>query len=167
MSCTECGNPHTLWPSQVKLCDACMAKADPVKLVGKPVTLIWEDDWSRLVTQVFGKPYQFQQQGEMHGQNSIYAFTVPENFDDWDIEGVDRDIQEWLTKEMPRTETHPAVKDGQVVYVERDRDEWPPRDLTVKLWWLRENYPDFDVVMCALARKGLIDPGEYALHIWW
>ena len=35
------------------------------------------------------------------------------------------------------------------------------------LTWLRDNYPDFEDVMCVLASKGLIDPGKYALHTWW
>ncbi|MBB3752468.1 hypothetical protein FHT44_004980 [Mycolicibacterium sp. BK634] len=137
------------------------------KLTGKNITLILESDWSELVAEVFDRPYNFQQQAGCRSNDTIWKFTVPESFKDWDLNAVDAAIEQWRNSEPHRNEQIPAVRDGKVVYVEHPRREWPMSDFSLKLWWERENWPEFEDVMCVLARRGLIDPGEYALHIWW
>lgn len=152
MQCSVC-NTTIRYDSKTGLCTKHLPGSEPKKLVAEDTKLILESDWSDLVVQVYGRPYQFQQQGEMKGQNTIYEFTVPESFDNWDISGVDAEIQEWLNATPPREE----IGEGDSSITE----------FRVTLWWLRENYPDFETIMIDLARRGLIDPGSYALHTCW
>lgn len=153
------------WPSQIKLCDKHMAEAPPVPIAFKPVNLIWEHDFSRLVTQVYGKPYCFQQQGEKMGQDTLYKFEVdpPEELTD-EVEAWATDmITEWLQAEPPpERESYISAETGQLAWKER-----PKNDFETRLWWLRDNYPQFDAIIIDLRRRGLIEPGEYALHVWW
>lgn len=120
-------------------------------LGGKKVTLIHESEFSKLVREVYGRPYQFQQQGDMMGQESIYQFSVPAQGigDHWQAVPLD----EWLAA------TPPSKLDLGQGY---DRDSF-----TENLRWEREFYSEMEDIVNDLHAKGLIEEGDYALHIWW
>lgn len=114
------------------------------------VRLIWENDFSALVSQVYGRPYRFQQQGDMMHQESIHRFTVPTTPDGgWTLPS----IEEW--KNAP-VEIH-GPQDPKNLSLEFFRD----------LYWEREYYPPFDELVEDLHKLGILEPGDYALHIWW
>lgn len=118
-------------------------------LKGETVQVIWEHDFNKVVQSVYGKPYVFQQQGDMLlGQNGYYPFTVhsAEKYQQWDATEIDAELTRWLSAEPPQN----------------------ARAFTIQLWWERENYPDIDVILYDLAyRRGLMASGRYALHVWW
>jgi hypothetical protein len=110
-------------------------------LKGEVVTLIWESDFSEMVSKIYGRPYRFQQQGDMMGQDTIEKFTVPA-------------IEEELYGVVPLNEW---------------RNAEPPHegDWKEEMRWKREYYPSLEEVVNDLYKRGLIEPGNYALHIWW
>lgn len=109
-------------------------------LKSKTVKLIWESDFSKLVTETYGKPYRFQQQGDMMGQDTIYKFSIPDA--NWlpTPEDAARDIATWLN-------------DSRTFKYEFEAE--------------RECYPVFESVIVDLHERGIIVPGDYALHVWW
>jgi hypothetical protein len=113
-------------------------------LGGKQVTLIHESEFSKLVREIYGRPYQFQQQGDMMGQNTIRRFSVPAEpmGDHWQAVP----LQEWLDATPPADE---------------------PGNFKERLRWLREFYPEMEDIVNDLHARGLIEKGDYALHIWW
>lgn len=123
---------------------------EPTRLTGRQVTLIWEIEFSDLVRKIYGRPYQFQQQGDMMGQDTIYRFSVPATplGDHWQAVP----FQQWLDADPPT----PATDGG----FDRDR-------FSEELRWDREFYPEVEDVINDLHRRGLIDEGEYAMHVWW
>lgn len=118
------------------------------KLTGKPVTLIHELAFSKLVSEVYGRPYNFQQQGDMMGQESLKLFTVPTKYveDHWQAVSM----KQWLEATPPGPASAPGIE-----------------NFREQLRWRREFYPRLEEVVNDLHQRGLIDAGEYALHIWW
>lgn len=112
---------------------------DP-RLEPHPVTLLWEERFSALVAEVYGRPYRFQQQGDMRGQDTIYRFMLPEQPGDAETPEFDA----WLAASPP------------------DVSDWKET-----MRWEREFYPDIDDVVNDLHQRGLLDAGDYAIHVWW
>lgn len=122
---------------------------DSQKLTGKQVIVIHELEFSELVREVYGRPYQFQQQ-EFMGQKTYYEFSVPAHPLGDHYKAVP--FQEWL-EATPPGPAEPGKFDSEL--------------FTEGLRWEREFYPEMEEIVNDLHQKGLIDPGEYALHIWW
>ncbi len=124
---------------------------DP-RLKPRQITLIWESDFSKMVSEVYGRPYRFQQQGDMKGQDSIEKFEVSDFDDETDPDEYFRgayslpSLADWLAAEPPTKENYSHAEE---------------------LRWDREFYPPFEEVVHDLYKRGLIDKGNYALHIWW
>ncbi|MFE5290094.1 hypothetical protein ACFRAQ_34445 [Nocardia sp. NPDC056611] len=109
----------------------------------KQVTLIWEKDFSEFVSEVYGRPYRWLRQGDATGQDSIEEFSVPSEENEYDSYSLPR-LAEWLAKPAP------------------PESDWRATD-----WWHEHWYPNFEEVVNDLMKRGLLDRGEYALHIWW
>lgn len=109
-------------------------------LKSETVKLIWESDFSKLVSETYGRPYQFQQQGDMMGQDTIYKFSIPDATWHPTPEDAAKDIQEWIND---------------------------PREFKYEFEAERECYPPIESVIVDLHERGIIDPGDYALHVWW
>lgn len=109
-------------------------------LQGQVVTLIDESEFSALVTKIYGRPYRFQQQGDMKCQDTIETFSVPsEEYGGW---------------------TGPSLTEWQIAPP-------PDGDFKEELRWHRDFYPELEVVVNDLYARGLIAAGDYALHVWW
>jgi hypothetical protein len=107
------------------------------------VKLISETEFSRLVSETYGRPYQLQQQGDMMGQDTMIRVTVPDD-GKWGCIGDEERFQEW-----------------------KARDVTEPMDYTERLWWLRDFYPPFNEVLDDLHRQGILPQGDYVIHVWW
>ena len=104
------------------------------------VNLIWESEFSQLVEDTYGRPYKLQQQGDMLHQESMVRLSVPgEVFDHWQA----TTLEEWVAAEYPS----------------------PKFDYDFQ--WEREFYPQLEEVANDLHERGLLDEGEYVLHVWW
>lgn len=103
------------------------------------VQLIWEKDFSELVAKTYGRPYRYQQQN-LDGQETIFKFSVLKEYDDSSVSVASDEITTWLND---------------------------PREFKYDFEYERESYPDFYLLLIDLKQRGLIEPGDYALHIWW
>ncbi|WP_107661283.1 hypothetical protein [Nocardia suismassiliense] len=106
----------------------------------RPVHLIRETDFSRLVTTIYQRPYNLQQQGGGLPQDSIIEFTIPAEESDW---------------------TGPSLARWQAATPPADGDR---ADQTR---WEREFHPPLEDILNDLHTRGLLTPGDYALHVSW
>lgn len=117
--------------------------------LGKTVTLIDEGEFSRLVSKTYQRPYSFQQQGSMMGQDTIWEFSLPLRYEPDDEYGYNDwegpSLLEWCTTPIGEFDS-----------------EWK-----AKLHWHREYYPEFEAVIDDMHKRGLIPDGDYALHVQW
>lgn len=113
-------------------------------------------DWDNLVIETYGKPYSFQQQYGCQERGS-YTITIPEETIDRGHESIPEKINGDLM----------GVKFD--VWLARDPKEWNghPSDRVFDLFWLRNFYPDIQMVANDLHSKGLIPAGTYDIEIDW
>lgn len=112
------------------------------------VKLIHESELSKRVAEMFERPYQLQQQGDMLGQDSVVIADVPAEPEfDLDLPS----FLEWSTRD---------------VNLEPPGESWH-YPWQRELWWHREFYPDLQEVLNELHRLGELPEGKYAIHVWW
>lgn len=124
---------------------------DP-KLATHPRIVIGESDFSRYVSEHYGRPYNLQQQGDMLGQESAVKLTVPDP-EDGEWEGM----------------TMPTLVQWQEATPPGDHPEggYDPNVSRENMRWEREYYPQLEAVANDLHAKGLLDAGEYILFVSW
>ncbi len=137
----------------------------PVQVTYDTVRMIWETEFSNLVSAVYGRPYQLQQQDAMMGQDQIERVRVPD--EEWDAD--------WCL------ESFHAWRDADATPPEGDRERWK-----WELDWERLNNdedcmryspgpffavdiptPPAGTIMNDLHARGLIEGGDYVIHAWW
>lgn len=130
----------------------------------KQVNTITCQDWDRVVTETYGRPYCLQQQAGCRDRGT-YDITVPslENYDD----------------DYP--DTIPEVVNGPIIgvnfkaWLERDpaqyltqEERFPElRGHSLSIWWKRNFYPTIESVANDLHAKGILPAGEYTIVIDW
>lgn len=114
---------------------------DP-KLATHPRIAIWESDFSRYVTEHYGRPYNLQQQGDMLAQEASVRFTVPSPYAEDDMPVS---LADWIAATPPTD----------------------PSDYREKMRWERDYYPNLETVANDLHTKGLLDAGDYIMYAWW
>jgi len=129
----------------------------------KEVKIIDVDDWDNLVTEVYGKPYSFQQQDGCKSRGIEY-FDIPGDFSWWDDfendsipEEVNGDkmgvsFKAWLERDPKK----PLVDD------EDGEDSW-----TIELFWHRNFYPCVGMIIQDLYNRGILQDGSYGINIDW
>lgn len=116
------------------------------------------DDFDKLVENTYGKIYSFQQQDGCKDRG-FYRFSVGDYEIDEDyghdeipevinggIRGVK--LKKWLERDVKET-----IGGKSGIYIE--------------LFWHRNFYPDFDVLVDDLYKRGLINKGNYAIEVDW
>jgi len=114
-------------------------------------------DWDDLVKETYGRPYNFQQQDGCKDRGT-HQFTVPNTTSDFENDTV------------PEIVNHPEMGVSFKAWIARDpKAKLPNRDdeYSLELWWLRNFYPDFQMVANDLCARGLLEPGEYVINIDW
>ena len=114
-------------------------------------------DWNRFIEFTYGKPYNLQQQ-EGCMSRGIVPIVVPNNEDDYEKDSVPEKIN--------------GLEMGVSFEAWKARDPKQPvngatREWEINLFWHRNFYPSLDVVANDLYNKGLLDAGEYLIHIDW
>jgi hypothetical protein len=130
------------------------------KLNLKKVSLIDDSEWSDFVSEIYKRPYNFQQQ-EGCRERGVYPFSVPISnpFDyknskipettSTNQEGVS--FEAWLSRD-------PSLKLKSKI----DNDP-----LSLNMWWHRSFYPFVDMIVDDLYKRGLLEEGEYIIDIDW
>ena len=127
----------------------------------KNIKVIDMNDWNDLVQKTYGRIYSFQQQDFCKDRGLSYITIPSEAYDDFE------------------NDTIPEVVNGDEMgvsfkaWLKRDpnqklnsEDEWD-RDHGLSLFWMRNFYPDVQMVANDLHAKGLIESGEYCINIDW
>lgn len=125
----------------------------------KNMRVIRVQDWDKLVSGVYGKPYSFQQQNGCQSRGTFYL-SIPSN-DTMDDE---------MDDEIPEIVNSPIMGVKFEKWLERD----PKKPLSggsdirgTNMWWKRNFYPDINTLANDLYKRGLIDEGEYLIEIDW
>lgn len=116
-------------------------------------------DWDRFVSSVYGRPYSLQQQDGCK-ERGIVHLSIP---------------SPWCNKVLAHDEIPERVNDDTMcVKFEKwlQRDPKQPLnnqkfDWQLRLWWLRNFYPELTAVANDLYNKGLIEAGKYIINIDW
>lgn len=125
----------------------------------KPINLIEVSDWNKLVSDTYKRPYSFQQQDGCKSRG-IVTFTVP--CDTANDDEMNEDIPEKVNGEIM------GVKFK--TWLERDPKKPIANqkyDYQLSLFWERNFYPDFGMVVNDLHNKGLLEKGKYSINIDW
>ena len=114
-------------------------------------------EWDKLITETYGRPYCFQQQGGCKSRG-IFRLSVPDEAEDYEQDSVPEVVNHdemgvsfaaWLARD-PKA----PLADGRT-------------DYALGLWWDRNFYPDVQMVANDLHEKGLLEAGDYVIEIDW
>jgi len=125
----------------------------------KQVNVIEVQDFDKLVQETYGKPYSFQQQDGCKDRGT-YEFSVPSK---WEAEDYENET-------IPEEVNGKEMGVSFAAWLKRDPKEWSVKDAAtweVKLFWERNFYPNVDIVIEDLHKKGLISEGDYLIDIEW
>lgn len=116
-------------------------------------------EWDALVEKTYGRPYSFQQQDGCKSRG-VFRFVVP----------PDEDAEDYERDSVPEIVNHKEMGVSFAAWLKRD----PAApladgrtDYSLKLWWWRNFYPEFQMVANDLHNKGLLEKGEYTIDIDW
>lgn len=115
------------------------------------IKLIWESELSELVRETYGRPYRLQQQGDCMAQDSMLRATVPD--DGWFSIDDEPHFEEWKARDVNLQPEGVA--------------DWSEHSWRRDLWWDRKFYPHYQVVLNDLHARGLLEAGDYVIHVYW
>ena len=116
-------------------------------------------DWDDFVNTTYGKPYSLQQQDGCKERGIIYL-DVPSEFEE----------EDYAQDEIPERVNDPIMCVKFDKWLDRDPKqplENQKYDWQLLMWWDRNFYPALEVVANDLYKKGLLEAGEYMIHIDW
>jgi hypothetical protein len=116
------------------------------------------EDWNNLVSETYGRTYDFQQQDGCQGVGLVY-FSVPYK------EGYD-----FTRDSIPEIVNGEEMGVSFKAWLARDPKqplEGQEYDFDLDLWWERNFYPSLWSVANDLHEKGLLEAGDYAIEIDW
>lgn len=126
----------------------------------KTKQVISVDDWDGLVTETYGKPYNFQQQDDCKGRGT-HGITIPDEAYDYENDTIPEEVN---GKEMGVSFAAWLARDPEQ---KLDSDNEWDREHGLRLFWARNFYPDVQMIANDLHAKGLIPAGEYVIDIDW
>lgn len=131
-----------------------------IKYTNKKVIEV--NDWDKLVTETYKRPYSFQQQDGCKERGNFYL-TVSAS-DDYDDSHMPDSVPEEVNGEKMGVKFSAwlARDPKQKLSNKDDQNSW-----SLDLWWDRNFYPEIEMVANDLCKKGLIEPGEYVINIDW
>jgi hypothetical protein len=125
------------------------------------VNIIEVNDLNKLVEEIYGKPYDFQQQDDCKDRGIEY-FTVPCYPEDYENDTI------------PEVVNGPEMGVSFKAWLERDpkqglssEDKDNHNTFDINLWWTRNFYPHLSILVNDLYEKGLLPAGDYGINIDW
>jgi hypothetical protein len=144
------------------------------------VKQIYVQDWDKIVRNTYGKIYSFQQQDgckprgiETISTDSDWAEdyendTIPEVINGEEI-GVS--FKAWLERDpnAPLNPTDEELKECGYYWgnTEKDKKEWKEDKSHINMFWERSFYPEPNILIADLCKRGLLEEGEYQIKIDW
>lgn len=114
-------------------------------------------EWDRLVSETYGKVYNFQQQNGCRDRGVVHL-TVPDRSCDFENDSVPEKIN---GTEMGVSFESWKDRDPKEPVGER-QEQWE-----IDLFWQRNFYPDIQTVANDLYEKGQLERGTYVINIDW
>ena len=124
------------------------------------VKTIEVDDWNKLVSTTYNRPYDFQQQDDCKGRG-LENITVPADYvNDYENDTIPEEVNNeemgvsfkaWLARDPNQKLSNPEEQE----------------DYCLRLWWQRNFYPEIGMIVNDLHNKGLLETGEYSISIDW
>lgn len=124
-------------------------------------TVVDVDEWDKLVSETYGRPYSFQQQYGCRGRGN-FILSVP-------CESLN---EKEMNDSVPEIVNHARMGVKFQKWLERDPKQMLTGDgdgdtFSLGLWWERNFYPDIQTVANDLHEKCLIEAGNYLIIIDW
>jgi hypothetical protein len=124
----------------------------------KTVRVVDLDEWDGLVSETYGRIYNFQQQDDCKSRGT-FGFSVPYPYSaDYENHTVAEEVNgpeqgvsfaAWLARDPKQ-----PLSDHDASYA-------------LNMWWERNFYPDVSMIINDLHAKGLIEAGDYMIDIDW
>lgn len=129
--------------------------------IGNKVNIVDVGEWNKLVSNTYGRPYNFQQQ-EGCQERGVFKITIPSEYSQEEEDEMNESIPEVVNGE----EMGVRFK----TWLERDPNKPilnQTYDFQLGIFWDRNFYPNIHAVANDLYEKGLIDAGDYVIDIDW
>jgi hypothetical protein len=123
----------------------------------KTVKVIDVNDWDKLVSDTYGRIYNFQQQDDCKERQHV-PITIPDEPYDYENDSIPEVVN---GKEMGVSFKAWLERDPKQPLLDRD-DKFG-----LQLFWERNFYPDVQMIANDLHAKGLIEAGDYKINIDW
>ena len=121
----------------------------------KNVNLISVQEWDGLVTKVYGKPYNFQQQDGCKERGIVWEECPSEGYD-------------YEKHEIPVKVNGDEMGVSFKTWLETPADKrWFEEEWEDVLFWKRNFYPSIDMIINDLHEKGFIPEGDFGIEIDW
>lgn len=134
--------------------------------------VVYDGEWSRFVSEVYGRPYDLQQQDGGMSRCHLYVEVpvAPEDIEIFkedclgDISPCDEksmcvDFERWLSRDPEQLVPDDVVRQD-CSWVENKR-------FNTDLWWERNFYPHIDILANDLYEKGFLPAGQYLILVDW
>ena len=125
-------------------------------------------DFDALVKEVYKRPYCYQQQDGCHSRG-VVRFTAPLGYGCDSLEALMEDCN-YTRTEIPEVVNGKERGVSFAAWLARDPEKLiPGRDdrWATDLWWHRNFYPNFSILVYDLHRLGHLPDGEYIMIIDW
>ena len=147
----------------------------------KKINIIELSDWDKLVESTYNKIYSFQQQEGGQSRGTIYLTvpdktyeedmndSIPEVINDKRNMGVKFNVGLQRDSNAPLNPTDEELSKCSYYWGESELDasEFKNNKSNVLLFWERNFYPNLQTVANDLHKKGLLETGDYGIHIDW
>jgi hypothetical protein len=146
----------------------------------KTVKQIDVNEWDKLVSQTYGKPYSFQQQDGCKSRGIEWITTNSDEGDDYEndsipevVNGEDMGVsfKVWLERDpnQPLNPTEEELKNCGYYWgkTKEDMSMWKNDKSHINMFWERNFYPNPNMIAADLCKKGLLESGEYQIYIDW
>lgn len=117
-------------------------------------------DWDSLVTEIYNRPYSFQQQDGCKERGREYINATANVAEVYDYEN----------KKLPEIVNSNEMGVSFESWLARDPSKQLDEqkyDFELGLWWTRNFYPTVESVAHDLVKRGLLEEGKYVIDIDW
>lgn len=126
-----------------------------MSLKSKMVKMVDVSDFSDFVQEIYGKPYNYQQQDGCR-YRGVDTFNVPEYESDYENDKIPIEIN---GGEMGISFKAWLSRDPEEKFFERESRN--------NLFWNRNFYPHVSMIINDLHKRGLLEAGKFSIDIDW
>lgn len=124
----------------------------------KTVKAIELEDWNNFVTEVYGKPYNYQRQDGLK-EKGAYPKSVPSR---WTYDFKNTEIPFEVNGEEMGVSFETWLNTSPKDTIEYFKDDYENDN-----FWEETFYPDVNMIINDLHSRGLMEAGEYLIIIDW